>query len=776
MKSGSMFVFGRLRSGWFGLCLSALAAWPAQGASTLIPSGAVWKYLDNGTDQGTAWQGVGFDDSFWNVGPAQLGYGDGDEATVVSFGPDQFSKYITTYFRHRFDLPGVAEGDLTLRLLRDDGAIVYINGVEVFRSNMPVGPVFFDTRSTVAVVGAEETNVFVSMTLPPSVLVAGTNVVAVEVHQVNPPSSDVSFDLELIGENIITNELPVVNVVATSPNAAEGGLASEGLSGAFTFFRTGGLDSTTEVTFALGGSAGNGIDYALLTNRITFAPGATEVHLLVAPSFDTAVEGTETVEVILATPVCAPAVPLPPGCYSVGQQFQAVVFIADFPSPPGLTLIATGSVWRYLDNGTDQGTAWRQLAFNDGIWSSGPAQLGYGEGDEATVVSFGTDPANKFITTYFRRPFNVPSVAGMTKLKARLIQDDAAVVFLNGVEVFRGNLPPGPVPFNALAIVSTENQVVDFEISPDLLSNGANLLAVEMHQQSPVSGDLSFEFSLVAEISKVVSNQPPMVAITAPTNGTAFQSPTGIPIEAVTQDPDGYANKVEFFADDVKIGEAEILFFQAPPPGEPIQFEFTWQDAPVGQYRLTTRTRDDRGAPGISAPVEITVRAATPGDSDNDGVPDDRDRCQGTAAGIVVNAEGCSIAQLCPCAGPWLSHGAYVRCVVERAWEFYRANLITALQRREFISQAMSANCGRQPGEGDVLLLFSVPQTAAQVRAEGYRYCVIAPAGRGCVIESSTDLRDWRPIETLTLTECETEKVVSPVVESSQFYRARLEP
>ena len=61
-------------------------------ATTLISSNSVWKYLDNGSDQGTVWREPAFDDSSWQTGPAQLGYGDGDEATVVSFGhPDDLA-------------------------------------------------------------------------------------------------------------------------------------------------------------------------------------------------------------------------------------------------------------------------------------------------------------------------------------------------------------------------------------------------------------------------------------------------------------------------------------------------------------------------------------------------------------------------------------------------------------------------------------------------------------------------------------------------------------
>jgi len=106
----------------------------------LVPTGADWKYLDDGSDLGSTWQQIFFDDSLWAFGPAQLGYGDGDERTVVGYGPNPGFKYLTTYFRHAFTLSDANNlSALTVRLLRDDGGIVYINGVEVFRSNMPEG-------------------------------------------------------------------------------------------------------------------------------------------------------------------------------------------------------------------------------------------------------------------------------------------------------------------------------------------------------------------------------------------------------------------------------------------------------------------------------------------------------------------------------------------------------------------------------------------------------------------------------------------------------------
>src|SRR5205085_11290498 len=73
------------------------------------------------------------------------------------------------------------------------------------------------------------------------------------------------------------------------------------------------------------------------------------------------------------------------------------------------TLIGENATWKYRDNGANLGTSWRMPAYNDSPWVSGPAELGYNEGDEATVVSFGPDPNNKYITTYFRKSFSVPN-------------------------------------------------------------------------------------------------------------------------------------------------------------------------------------------------------------------------------------------------------------------------------------------------------------------------------------------------------------------------------
>lgn len=165
----------------------------------LSPLGATWKYLDNGSNPETAWRTAAFNDSSWPSGRAQLGYGDGDEVTVVRFGPNAATKYVTTYFRRTFTASNVASiSELTLRVMRDDGAVVYLNGAEVFRSNMPEGEITFSTRASAVVGGADE-SAFSDKQVDPSLLVEGSNLLAVEIHQSNVDSSDISFELELIG-------------------------------------------------------------------------------------------------------------------------------------------------------------------------------------------------------------------------------------------------------------------------------------------------------------------------------------------------------------------------------------------------------------------------------------------------------------------------------------------------------------------------------------------------------------------------------------------------
>jgi hypothetical protein len=165
-----------------------------------------------------------------------------------------------------------------------------------------------------------------------------------------------------------------------------------------------------------------------------------------------------------------------------------------------IALIPLGSTWKYRDNGSNQGTAWRATAFNDAAWASGPAELGYGDGDEATVVSYGSSSSNKYITTYFRKAITIPTVSAYAGFKIRIRRDDGAVVFVNGQEVLRCAFSDGTVNYNSLAGLSAggadETLLREQLILSSYFQNGTNVIAVEIHQDAVNSSDISFDLEL----------------------------------------------------------------------------------------------------------------------------------------------------------------------------------------------------------------------------------------------------------------------------------------
>ena len=190
-----------------------------------------------------------------------------------------------------------------------------------------------------------------------------------------------------------------------------------------------------------------------------------------------------------------------------------------------LTLTGAGSAWKYSDATTAPPANWNQPAFNDGAWSTGLAQLGYGDGDEATVLSYGSNANNKTPAYYFRHAFDVPDPGALTSLVARLKVDDGAVVYLNGQEIWRINMPATPViQFNDYALTtvggSAEDAWNEQAIPASALVQGQNVLAVEVHQAAANSSDVSFDFELngFSTTAAVVIGTDPVLELTLDDN------------------------------------------------------------------------------------------------------------------------------------------------------------------------------------------------------------------------------------------------------------------
>lgn len=186
------------------------------GEVTLVAAGSSWKYLDNGTDQGTAWREPGFNDSAWKTGVGPLGYGnDGETLPQLGYGPDPNNKYITTYFRRSFQVTGAAAAtELKLLVRRDDGVAVYLNGQLVMANNLPEVGLSYSSLSTAVVSGADETT-YLEQAVDAKHLREGLNVFAAEIHQCNLTSSDLGFDLALVGMMFPNDRPPTVQLAGS---------------------------------------------------------------------------------------------------------------------------------------------------------------------------------------------------------------------------------------------------------------------------------------------------------------------------------------------------------------------------------------------------------------------------------------------------------------------------------------------------------------------------------------------------------------------------------
>jgi len=231
----------------------------------------------------------------------------------------------------------------------------------------------------------------------------------------------------------------------------------------------------------------------------------------------------------------------------------------------GLTTLAAASLpiekysqWLYLDNGTDQGTGWNSPSFDDSGWSYGTAKLGYEDG-ATTTLSYGADANNKFITTYFRKKFTISDVISLTdSLKISLLSDDGAMVYINGTEVVRRNIPAGLVNYLTTATSTidgtNESTYFDYKFSKNLLLSGTNTIAVELHQQSATSSDIGFDLAL-SEVAPtaVAANCDPLssthisnyVSVLPSTQPDSLRIPSTHTFQMLLQTGDAYTNAAD---------------------------------------------------------------------------------------------------------------------------------------------------------------------------------------------------------------------------------------
>ena len=148
---------------------------------------------------------------------------------------------------------------------------------------------------------------------------------------------------------------------------------------------------------------------------------------------------------------------IPPGGYLVVFASSDLPEYTAWVKAPDLELIPANGVWRYSAPASEPVATWKTNTFNDASWARGMAPLGYNDAkanlDCATVLGYGGNPASRYPAAYFRYAFEVPHPPSVTGLMARARFNDGMVVYLNGREVWRQNMPAGTVAYSTLASV-----------------------------------------------------------------------------------------------------------------------------------------------------------------------------------------------------------------------------------------------------------------------------------------------------------------------------------
>lgn len=251
------------------------------------------------------------------------------------------------------------------------------------------------------------------------------------------------------------------------------------------------------------------------------------------------------------------------------------------------TILARDAQWKFYDQGELAGDAWKAADFDDSAWQSGKAPLGFGddysETDPSlpigTVIGFGDDAANKYMTSYFRTTVVVGDLSAYTGLEVYIHVDDGCVVYINGAEAFRKGIEDGAVAYDTVAKFKPKQETFTAPVS--LFTPGKNVIAAEVHQDGGDSSDLWFELGVKGMTGEAAPAAAPAVTVPDPTA------------------PVGEVSKVTVsFAGDVKTAKGFTWYTTAASAGCDVQVVEKAAGEPdfvnamkfIGRWQLSTNS------------------------------------------------------------------------------------------------------------------------------------------------------------------------------------------
>ena len=192
------------------------------------------------------------------------------------------------------------------------------------------------------------------------------------------------------------------------------------------------------------------------------------------------------------------------------------------------TVVFEDNSWKYLEGNFEPDTNWRKLAFNDSSWLQGIGGVGYGDGDDNTII-------NPVTSLYLRNIFNINDTSEISEAVLHIDYDDAFVAYLNNVEIARSNIGSiGDHPLYTQGSSSLHEAQMyqggnpdQFIINTQLLNNillqGNNVLSVQVHNDNISSSDLTARIFLSVGVSTTNTNysptpswfQPPLIFTTS---------------------------------------------------------------------------------------------------------------------------------------------------------------------------------------------------------------------------------------------------------------------